>query len=303
MARCECPYCGSTIQVGLKRSDQIRVLSNGNAASATQFETSLPTSRVVYRRGRKTIVRPYEASVPQGVDTAYQDEMLTRRETPARAPNVESDIKVPLLRSIIWTGGVFIASFVLIVGLAGWEWYWVPLFTSPLVWLVFWAIETNRLDALLSVIEEFANVDINNDGRIGGREPEEFRMKLDVTDTNNNGDKVLTVIDLPSVSSDADYNRLMDFAYDVYHKRKGMGRDAWTSGAEAPFTKPQYHSLIDDLTDNGLIRYANPKSPKQGRVLTKKGERVFSELADQRTKIHGYDEAPQGSYGDWSHVD
>jgi hypothetical protein len=144
---CKCPKCGT----------QLNLNSDTWTAKAQAF-----TMRGEDAASLETIPQPLRPTPIQIQPGAYI-------ETPIAQQNIESNVKVPLLQSLV-TGGLLGCAWTcasLYFGLPK------PLLTTTGITLMFtyrtWASGVNMADSLLTRIEDYTKVDWNRDGQVGSQ--------------------------------------------------------------------------------------------------------------------------------------
>ena len=111
------------------------------------------------------------ADTLERVDPPAPSKPPSYRQEPARAPSIESDVKVPILQALfIGTGVSILAAIPVVV----WEWpkpvLW-PIAAFTLAAMLWWLYIVGELRRLMWKIEETFDRDINDDGEVGEPAP------------------------------------------------------------------------------------------------------------------------------------
>jgi hypothetical protein len=214
-----CPHCGKQIQL-TKPGNRRRF--SPQWSQAQQFQSVQPS------------IRP----------NAMQDVAEYHRETPARPPNVESDVAVPALQSVGWGIAAAVASVSLPL-FYGWPWY-TPLITGTVATPLAWTLTTAGLRRGLWVVESVTNRDINQDGAVG--KPETAEVLLTVTEQGATGNTTRAKRQRIAVAP----GLFQSWAMQVATGAKSISEAQWV-GAGKPFSKTQYRGMLAGLAETGII--------------------------------------------------
>ena len=166
----KCPYCGGELKIvgvrGRPRLDPTVSNVGRNPVTAFEMSTFLGDGADTLTRlpSPGTTVQPPAAS-------GLSDERRVSTRQPARAPSVESDVKVPLLQGVV-TGALFCACVT-----AGWlalEWPKPGLATAASflgATTTEWLRGRAELRDLMWRVERFLDRDLDQDGAVGPPSP------------------------------------------------------------------------------------------------------------------------------------
>jgi hypothetical protein len=171
-----------------------------------------------------------------------------------------SGVIIPALQAII-TGVMFalfaVAGWALYNQVTGWRVFFCALAGGAFIaWIGAVGRWRSWVDAVLGV----AKPDRSDDNR--------YRLNLNLL---YNDGQAGDFLDLP-----CDYQRLEAWCAGVAGG-KSLGENHWT-GAHAPFSKGEYHKLLDELVKRGLVRLRG-RHYSSGYELTGKGSALAAELA------------------------
>jgi hypothetical protein len=194
-------------------------------------------------------------------DNESSDDLVEFR-TPARAPTVESDVKVPFLQATIT--GIFLApAAVGTYHLAGGTAIVPACFTSVLVFVGgAWMIRMGVMTKLLWQIEKYSNRDIDKDGH-KGEPPEQPRNRTVIERQGAVPHLPKSWMDLDEAIKVEDVHRFAEMVWNFQQEGLGTGQKAMRgkplpSGFEI---EDDIHSwMLKDLDDAGIIRWKGEKN-------------------------------------------
>jgi hypothetical protein len=165
-----------------------------------------------------------------------------------------------------------VGACVLVIGV-GSEWLLKDIALTTTITLVgtfavswFWLLRFSQ--GLVATIEEFFDVDLDDDEHIGT--PPVLRIEIESRKGNT---KRENYIDSP-VSREV----LQQFTGAIL-KGKSTSEGTW-SGKNKPFSRREYRKFRDKLIQDGLAGWKNPKFKRLGFVLTSLGEEAFNQIAN-----------------------
>lgn len=250
---CNCPNCGKGIELH----------------SMQQRRPQLPPGFTV--EPRHTV----ESAIPMGQNYGSAVEpprgMTATKRTPTRAPNVESDITVPLIKSFI--SGLF-AQVIFWIVVGGWlaYWNWVGFWFT---WILFlglsWLAITRGIDSLMYVYEEITS----------DPEPTPQAQPTQQTEHIINLSESNGTIRRSRLPDGVDWHLWVEFCYGIVHLGKSFGRNQWARGKGKIMSDDQHKAIIQYCENQNLITVG-----EGGKYsLTHTGQRSFRAIADQRTKV------------------
>jgi hypothetical protein len=194
---------------------------------------------------------------PQNSQDGNDD--LVEFRTPARAPTVESDVKVPFLQATIT--GIFLApAAVGTYHLAGGTAIVPACFTSVLVCVGgAWMIRMGVMTKLLWQIEKYSNRDIDKDGYEGEPPPSDQPRNRTVIDPQGDTSLPKTWMDLDEAVKVLDVHHFAEIVWSRQEGGLGIGQKALRkillpSGFEI---NDDIHGwILDDLNDAGVIYHS-----------------------------------------------
>lgn len=243
----KCPICGYNI-------------TRGGEWSRTDYHTFEQTTDFMPTGGTRAPAPV--AAVPAGV--------TLKRQRPARAATLRSDVAVPCIQSVI-TGLLAIMGGGGIAAAAGWDVLIVSAIVGAIVTGAAWYLLLRQHSDLLWEIETITGVDLDGDGE-KGRPKESTPVEVHIPPGKDQEGKQTLFMDLP-----APPDVLRIFARAVLSGQP-MTEGAW-SGKGRLFSKPEFILLRDELIDRKLAAWRNPKHHAQGCYLRKSGKYVFRQLA------------------------
>ena len=174
---------------------------------------------------------------------------------------ISAGFAVPLLQSI--ATGVFFGLIALVISL--WykvdDWgYWSAL-TALVSGVLCWITSLSLWRDIVRLMEWAIHRDLDNDHVIGKPTPEPERtVRVELTD-HDNGSYHKQITELPYPQ------RLPEIAEGLL-AGKPFSERTWVPSL---FTPLEFAMLRDQMLKQSFIRLKNPKSPKQGFVITSKG--------------------------------
>ena len=194
------------------------------------------------------------------------------REQPARAASMESDVWVPAAQA----GLAGLAGSISLCVTVAWSWPWyTPLLAAGCVMCGTWGYLLADHRRLLRSVERVVNRDLDRDGTIGepapAVDPEPGPTTIEVTVPRGQSNSVYFL------ETDVEPETLRGFCRAVTSGRAGLAVGAWV-GAGRPFSRPQYDTLMNELTRAGLVENAGGN---QGRQLTRAGRHVLARIAEE----------------------
>ncbi len=247
--QCNCPHCGRIVAL-------------------VPVKQTAPVGYQPYNKLQST--PPWSGQGPSGDNEA--DEWY--KMTPIDRLNPR-DIYTALLDTTVTAG----LSMAVVSGLAYYlHWPWQAIPTAGVLaacWRYFGGI--NMAHRLLQTVESWSRRDLDGDGHTGpppAAAPAP-RIGLEVIHKSDREEfKQMFRSDLPEDISPDDF---LEFAQGVVLEKRGLAESAWC-GQGKPFSKAKYSQLLESLTQAGLIRWRNEKSPAQGRELTGAGRRSLMQF-------------------------
>lgn len=193
-------------------------------------------------------------------------------ERPIRAPDLASDVGVPVALSFVTGAMVAAPIFTIMIGKGQ------PIDKSVLicsiigmiVMVVMWFYKMGTFDSLLWFVETVTHTDINQDDNVGKPEPAP-PIKLHIDKVREDGSAQYLNLTLPAGVTDAMFR---DWAGQVISEAKSTGRNDWT-GRGNPFGRKLYDDFLAVMIDGGIV--ADNKDGK-GRVLTPKGKSSLARM-------------------------
>jgi hypothetical protein len=251
----KCPYCGYALsEGGWSRTDYHtfeQVADFGPVARG-----SAPP-----RPAQQT---PAIAAIPAGVKM--------KRQRPARAATVPSDVFVPCAQSII-SGLLAMLAVGTIAALAKVEKAGlVGIGAGTGLMLVAWVILLWQHRSLLWERETITGPDLNGDGEIG--RPSTTNLEITIPATKEKGQQIMILRDL-----EATPQQLRIWAAGMLAGR--MSENDWCVGKAKMFQRPQFKKLRQQFIDRGLMIWKDEDAHWQGTELTAMGRRVCRLLKRQ----------------------
>lgn len=241
----KCPICGYNI-------------TRGGEWSRTDYHTFEQTTDFMPTGGTRAPAPV--AAVPAGV--------TLKRQRPARAATLRSDVAVPCIQSVI-TGLLAIMGGGGIAAAAGWDVLIVSAIVGAIVTGAAWYLLLRQHSDLLWEIETITGVDLDGDGQTG--KPSVTRLKVEIPATEQRGSQT-KILEL-----DATPEELKAWAKGMLIGR--MAESDWV-GKGRLFSKDRFRSLRGECIERGLMRWTNPKAHAQGVEFTAVGRWVFKKLAE-----------------------
>lgn len=256
MAVDRCPHCGKALTINIGGYANKR-----NKPGSRVFESTRPS--------------PFKNEAPAiPMPPGYE----IRNESASFLPTTEAHVKVPLLRSLITgiyvgiTGGV-IVTYLNMYGVwgrvSGWGSVGYGIMWGGLLFFgtsfIYWLSITGKYDNLLSRIETYTGVDIDQDGEIGSPEPPTIRVE--VKEGGN-----WRFANLPG-----DNDSLQKFASDILN---GIRTFSEQGANENGYGVDNFKKLRSIFLEKGWAAWNHPTRHQQGVSLTRSGQWVLKEIAN-----------------------
>lgn len=270
-----CPHCGQRIAININ-------------AVGSYSKPRLRPGTMILESTRPSPFRNEAPAIP--MPPGYE----IRNESASFLPTTEAHVKVPLLRSLITGGYAGIAGGVIVAylnmysvwgrvsgwGSVGYGVMWGGLFffgTS----FIYWLSITGKYDNLLSRIETYTGVDIDQDGEVGTPEPPTIRVE--VKEGGN-----WRFANLPG-----DNETLQRFASDILNNIRTFSEQG---ANENGYGTDNFKKLRGIFLEKGWAAWNHPSRRQQGVSLTRSGQWVLKEIAS--TPLPYRDSGVQNEGGD-----
>lgn len=208
------------------------------------------------------------------------------RETPVREPTIEADWGVPFATSLTIAAGIALGCVVIpMIWLEHTFWQsWRYGATAFVIVQVFSFLAARDIvDKTIWQLEEMTGADLSGDGHIGRP-----TTTIEVYNDNRNQqtqqqrrDRGDTWQEMHRLRIDVEPEKFKQFA-EAINAGASLSVSRWTNGKNGIFTRGEFDSMIDELTQRGLIEYKDPNTPQLGRHITERGKHVFSQIAQKQ---------------------
>lgn len=208
---------------------------------------------------------PAIAAVPPGV--------TLKRQRPARAATVPSDVFVPCAQSLISGLLATIAATAIAVALKSKDAALIGLGAGAALMIIAWVLLLWQHRSLLWETETLTGLDLDGDGEKG--EPSTTTtLEITTPATDGRGPQIAILRDL-----EATPQQLRIWAAGMLAGR--MSENDWCVGPAKLFQRPQFKRLRQQFIDRKLMVWKDAGAHWQGTELTSMGRRVCQILKDR----------------------
>lgn len=189
----------------------------------------------------------FEQVLSGNFDNPLGGDWTATRITPMRAGQLEADVLVPALQSLIWSVATALPACCVAMAFR-WRWE-APAVVAATSVLVSWIASMKRVSLAASKVEEFSYIARDElTGTKSDVHPDQT-IRLEVFDRGDGKTAALKIVDLPAGVEPLQFR---EFCQDVL-AGKSMARENW-AGSGKVFSRGKYDQLIKALRESGIVR-------------------------------------------------
>jgi len=267
-----CPHCGQTFTVNLNDQKQRRPGLLGIPRFIGHYGFGLDVmDRTPTFDGERTVYQPlpnHVMGIAAGAMTSQTWKEVTF-ESPAREPNIDSDVAVPALQAAV-TGcaiGFITSGLTWAVLSQKWEHIFILGCAAGLISFTYtWWQLLDDQRSLLRTVERYVGRDLDGDGVIGTQKPAAVRLEM-YQDNGAYSDvaKIAMFASLPV--DEARFTTLIKGAL----SGQPLTQSRWTGGS-GPFSRSEFDNVMAALEEANVVRWIDSNNHAQGRELTRPGK-------------------------------